>query len=387
MAMGWKPWNDLHDGQTTTGDPPLANYGVSGYAFKQQGTQQGTQHVVYQGRNSDGSGDGYIHELWSDAPLGGHHTWHHHDLIPDATGGPVQTADASYLRPFGYAFDQQGTQHVLYQGKVGGGADGHIHELWWDGSSKWHHHDHTADLGHPVSHNPFGYEFSGPWGGQQFIVYAAVDGQIRELRWDAHDGRWHHWSLHEAIGPQTAPLALWPPTAYVVNSQWRQRHVLYVGTDNLVRDFYWEPSGHWHLGTLTGAATNSPANGIPTGFALGAEQFVHYRGTDSHIHQVSWDPNAGWRPRDLTDNFGGPLAADAPPTGYVFNGELHVQYLGIDSHIHEYWSDGNWQHQDLTIRTGAPLARTGPSAYVFRNTQHVVFIATNSHIIELLYAP
>jgi hypothetical protein len=268
-------------------------------------------------------------------------------------------------------------------------VDGYIniHELWWDyEDEEWHHHDLTADTGaKPVFGNPFGYEFSGPWGGQQFIVYEGDDHQIHELRWDAHTGRWHPRNLNEAS--EVAVLAHGPPTAYMFNSQWQQRHVLYVGTDNLVHELYWEPGADWHHGALTNAAT-AQANGIPTGFAFGAEgrQFVHYRGTDGHIHQLSWD-NAAWRHLDLTANFGGPAALDAPPTGYVFLGELHVQYLGTDGHIHEFWWNGQWQHQDLTTRTGAPLALTGPSAYVLQKTQHVVFIARNNHIIELLWEP
>jgi hypothetical protein len=316
MTMGWKPWNDLTDG---TSDAPEANYGVSGYAFK----KTNSQHVVYQGRSSGGSGDGYIHELWSDAPLGG--TWHHHNLTADATGDPLLASDLPYLVPWGYTFEQQGTQHVLYHAN-----DGDIHELWWDyEDEEWHHHNLTADLPSAAKmfSRPFGYEFSGPWGGQQFIVYEGNDHQIRELRWDAHTGRWHPRNLNEAS--EVAVLAVRPPTAYVFNSQWQQRHVLYVGTDNLVHELYWEPGADWHHGALTNAAT-AQANGIPTGFTFGAEgrQFVHYRGTDGHIHQVSWDQNAGWRPLDLTANYGGPAALDAPPTGYVFLGELHVQYLG-----------------------------------------------------------
>jgi hypothetical protein len=65
-------------------------------------------------------------------------------------------------------------------------------------------------------------------------------------------------------------LAHGPPTAYMFNSQWQQRHVLYVGTDNLVHELYWEPGADWHHGALTNAAT-AQANGIPTGFAFGAE--------------------------------------------------------------------------------------------------------------------
>lgn len=389
--MGWQPWKDLSAG--TSGAPLEATLGVSGYAFKQpdaqgQGTH-GTQHVVYQHRFSDGSGDGHIHELYSDAAGS---TWHHHDLNDAAEGAP-QMSDIGPLVPSGYAFDQQGTQHVLYQGRLGGSPDGHVHELWWDKEDGWHHHDISADVApHPVELNPFGYEFSGSWGGQQNIVYKGDDRQIHELQWRASDGKWHHWSLHEATEGQGAPLALWPPTAYVFNSQWRQRHVVYVGTDNLVHEFYWEPSGHWHHGGLTDAATAHPANGTPTGFATADMQFVHFRGTDGHIIQLSWDNRAGWRPRDLTDNFGGPPALDAPPTGYVFpfggENELHVQYLGTDGHIHEYWwNGGQWQYRDLTITTGAPLARSGPSAYVLQNTQHVVFVARNNHVIELRWIP
>jgi hypothetical protein len=40
-------------------------------------------------------------------------------------------------------FDAQGTQHVVY-----GGADRHVHELWWN-THGWHHHDLSAATGAP----------------------------------------------------------------------------------------------------------------------------------------------------------------------------------------------------------------------------------------------
>ena len=46
--------------------------------------------------------------------------WHYDDLTA-ATGAHLAAGD-----PWGYMFDAQGTQHVVYRGD-----DNHIHELWW----------------------------------------------------------------------------------------------------------------------------------------------------------------------------------------------------------------------------------------------------------------
>jgi hypothetical protein len=314
MMMSW----NLNDLSTRAPGATLAIFSPSGYMF----ANEGTQHVVYQGRLGDGSGDGRIHELWWRDD-----EWHHNDLTA-ATGAPLVSRE-----PSGYAFENQNTQHVVYQGFVPGqGDDHHIHELWRD--DEWHHNDLTAATG--------------------------------------------------------APSASGEPSGYVFAAQ-NTQHVLYLGTDSHVHELWWQNG--WHHNDLT-AATGAPlASDQPTGFAFdaGGTQLVHYRGTNGHIHQLWWS-SAEWHHLDLTTTVGGPAAAPSRPIGYVFpfEGTLHVDYLGSDGHIHEFWRDSSaWHHNDLTAATGAPLAISNPTGYVFaaQNTQHVVFTADNHHIIELFWLP
>jgi hypothetical protein len=387
MVMGWEsPARDLVD-EIPEAPPACAGGGPSGYIFT-YGINEG-QHIFYQGRLGDGSGDGHIHELYTDNLL----KWHHHDLT-DAAGAPLAV---SYTSPSAYAFELQASQHVIYTGRLGdeSGAK-HIYELWWNiREGKWHHHDLIA-ASHPPAplavSNPFGYEFSpNEFTGHQCVVYTGTDGHIHELRWDGGDGKWHHFDLNERA--QVGMLAVTQPTAYVFKSL-VQRHVLYVGTDDHIHELYWEPSvGDWHYGGDLTAATGAqlPREEV-TGFAFDAEgtQFVHYRGPDGHIHQLSWDGNAGWHPDfDLTANIGGPLGA-GPPTGYVFPFEntLHVVYTGQDRHIHEFWRDSSgWHPNDLTIATRAQEALGPPVGYVSKNEQHVVFISYGYGITVLRWVP
>ena len=43
----------------------------------------------------------------------------------------------------GYAFEAQGTRHVMYVG-----TDFHINEMWWNPAG-WHHNDLTTATGAP----------------------------------------------------------------------------------------------------------------------------------------------------------------------------------------------------------------------------------------------
>ena len=66
--------------------------------------------------------------------------WHHDDLTA-AAGAPLPAVDQSMSA---YAFEDQGTQHVIYVRQ-----DSHIEELWWDNSG-WHHNDLTAAASAPL---------------------------------------------------------------------------------------------------------------------------------------------------------------------------------------------------------------------------------------------
>ena len=89
-----------------------------------------------------------------------------------------------------------------------------------------------------------------------------------------------------------------------------------------------------------------------------------------------------WHPNNLTNRTGRravtDLAAHVNPNEYT----KHVFFQGVndisgagDGHIHELWWDGDWHHNDLTNKTGAPLVSGSPSSYMFRGegTQHVIY--------------
>ena len=202
-SSGWH----INDLTVSSGGAPLAGGRPTGYVFD----AQQTQHVIYR------ADSGHVLELWRDS-----NGWHHNDLTLAAGGAPEPASN-----PTGYVFASQGTQHVVYLAE-----DAHIHELWWDNDG-WHHNDLTlAAGGAPLaSSDPVGYAFNGQ--GTQHVVYVASDpaGHIIELWWD-NDG-WHHNDLTEAVGG--APLGATRPAAYAFDRQGTQ-HVFYYAAASQAAD-------------------------------------------------------------------------------------------------------------------------------------------------------
>lgn len=106
----------------------------------------------------------------------------------------------------------------------------------------------------------------------------------------------------------------------------------------------------------------------------------------------------GWNRNDLTARTGSPLATFSP-TGYEFTHNQNTQHVvyqgftaaqGSDGHLYELYWDGAWHYKDLTAEAGAPLSFLEPTGYVFaaQGTQHVVYLGagdggTDGHIHEL----
>src|SRR5262249_51208927 len=164
---------------TAATSAPLPGNGQSrsDYAFE----HQGTQHVVYVGQN-----DFHINELWWD-----NNGWHHNDLTA-ATSAPLGANQSMSA----YSFGHQCSKHVVYVGN-----DLHINELWWDNNG-WHHNDLTAATSAPLpsvdeSISAFAFEHQGT----QHVIYVGQDSHIRELWWD--NNGWHHNDLTAAT---SAPL-------------------------------------------------------------------------------------------------------------------------------------------------------------------------------------
>lgn len=149
-------WTSQRVTATGCGDNPGA------YAFE----AQGTQHVIAIGN------DFHVHELWWDT-----NGWHTDDLS-GPTGAP-NFSPGSLLT--GYAFEGQGTQHVMYYG----GESNNLHELWWDINDGWHHNDLSVATGTPAggtSRTTPAYAFEAQ--GTQHVFYVDPrDAHVHELRW------------------------------------------------------------------------------------------------------------------------------------------------------------------------------------------------------------
>jgi hypothetical protein len=193
---------------------PLSTDAITGYGFD----SQGTQHVIYFSWPDDN-----VHELWSDS--GG---WHNNDLTLAADGtqhsiGGLFTA---------YPFETQDTQHVIYKSYPVN--EPHLRELWWDRAG-WYTDDLSATTGAPGGPwSQSGYAFEAQ--GTQHVIVDTVD-RIRELWWDPSG--WHTDDLSAATG--APPAGGIGPVGYAFEAEGTQ-HVAYPGRDdNHIHELWWGP--------------------------------------------------------------------------------------------------------------------------------------------------
>jgi hypothetical protein len=204
---GWH----TQDLTAVTGALAAVSGALVAYVFR----QQGTQHVIY------AAADRHLHELWWNRK-----GWHTNDLSA-ATGAPAAAPDTLA----GYVFDGRGTQHVLYVSV----ANQHIQELWWDRGG-WHTNDLAATTGAPAAapNALSGYAFEAQ--GTQHVIYRGGDRRLYELWWD---GAWHLGDLTSASGAPTAGSD--GPVGYAYEAQGTQ-HVVYIGADDAhVHELWWGP--------------------------------------------------------------------------------------------------------------------------------------------------
>lgn len=325
---------------TASTNSPLSGSGPAGYAWE----KDNTQHVIFFGV------DDHIYELMTNLGSG---VWYLADLTA-ATGAP---APAKFLSsPSGYAWEGDDTQHIVYKG-----TDQHIYELMTKlGSGDWHLADLTTTTKGPLADsNPFGYAWEKDE--TQHIVYSAK-GHIYELITQKGSGDWANNDLTAATG---APPGF-GPMGYAWEGD-NTQHVVYRGTDKRIYELKTSlGSGNWLLTDLTKEANAPPADSSPSGYAWEKDntQHVVYKGTDRHIYELmNVMGSISWGCKDLTTETNAPLATTGP-AGYVWEGDVtqHVVYVGQYRHIYELMTElgsGNWHLADLTAATGAPLSLTG----------------------------
>lgn len=312
--------------------------------------------------------DQRIHELWYKSG----NNWTHNGV------GWQTNAPRMVGNPSSYVRETQQTQHTVYRDDVG-----NIHELWYRADLGWSHNNLSQKVGGvPAADDPIGYVWEE--NGTQHVIYRGVDNQIHEL-WKSQTTDWTHKNLSVETA---APLVMGRPSAYV----WAEndsQHIVYLGQDYQIHELYFIQGAGWQhndIGTKT-AATRAIGN--PFGYVWHGDstQHVIYRGMDGRIHEL-WSGGSGWTHKNVTVQMRvTPAAGD--PVGYAWDETdgQHIFYRGTDGQVHElrYTHDSGWQYHAIGTAANAPQAASDVSAYVWHRdgSQHVVYADENGHVHEL----
>ncbi|CDO11105.1 hypothetical protein BN977_05946 [Mycolicibacterium cosmeticum] len=358
------------DVTASTGAPPADGAALAGYAFE----AQGTQHIVYAGAQNR-----HLLELWWNV-----NGWHFTDLT--ATARDVPVADRSAI--YGYAFDGQMTQHIIFVG-----ADGHLHEMWSD-AGQWHSGDLTAATATaPPAIGPgtiAGYVSDS--GGSQHVVFVGTERHIYDLSYGQTG--WKSTDLTSLTGtPGPAPNG--ELRAYAFDSE-GTRHVVFAGADGRLYELWSGVGDDWHSSDLSGVTstpgpTSTSGNLAAYTTTATRTQHVVFTAADGRLLELWSGRTAGWHVTDLST-----VALALPArriSGYAFDrqGTQHIVYVGADGRLYELWWADGWHAGNLTAATDNPPC--GPdvvTGYTFeaQQTQHVVCIsASDHHIHELWWGP
>jgi fucose-binding lectin len=263
----------------------------------------------------------------------------------------------------------------------------------------WSHLDLTAMFGGTLAGGGV-YGYAPNSGTSECLVYNAVtEGTIHELEFDGT--QWSDHNLSELSGADGIALGTPanPPVAYAFSGQQTQ-HVIYVAdhsqqsSDLRVQELWRDASGWHHHDLTTDISAPVPSRASAAAYLFGSQgtQHVVYVGTDCHVHELWWDSD-GWHHHDLTLASGAPLARPGTsPAGYVApaRGTQHVDYIGTDGQMHEVrWAGGAWARNDPTISGGlaaAAVVATGPTGYVSdTGEQRIAYLAVDGHLHELTW--
>jgi hypothetical protein len=394
----------------TSGVTPHWRIALDGYLTNTgQLFSSAQQHVNYVDNN------GHVRELFFDGS-----TWHDNDLFdsPISAGELPSNWAASMNAIDGYPTDWNNQQHVNY---IGAG-DGHVHELFFDGST-WHDNDLFKLAGiatdsqgnnNTVGNNNTLEGYPTPWNQQQHVNYIGEDDHVHELFFDG--STWHDNDLFKLAGIPQASVAINSALdSYAGPDQ--QQHVNYIGQGGVVNELFFDGNS-WHSNDLFELAGNIPGSFLgPIYNALNGyagpnqQQHVNWVDGNGHVRELFFDGST-WHDNDL---FKSPISAGELPSnaaanistsalhGYAGpNQQQHVHYIGAtDSHVHELFFDGStWHDNDLFKLAGNPQAQvvainSALYSYLGPETslpilppvvqQHVNYVTPDGHAHELVF--
>jgi hypothetical protein len=297
----------------TAGGPPA---GGDPFGYSWEGDN--TQHIIYRGL------DNQIHELWQ------RHgdKWKYGNAISAVVNAPLAASD-----PAGFAWEGDGTQHIIYRAQ-----DNQIHELWQRKGKNWEHGGALsqftgATLG---AGKPFAYAWEKD--GTQHVVYRGVENQIHEL-WQRKGQKWQHGgALSQIVG---APPAASDATCFAWEGDGTQ-HILYLGADNQVHEIWYRKGKNWSYGNALSQMAGAPAAAsVPFGYAWESDdtQHVIYRGQDNQVHELWQRRGKNWAYGGALSQMTGGSPAVGNVAGFAWEHDRsqHVIYRGADNYIHELW--------------------------------------------------
>jgi len=312
--------------------------------------------------------DNRVHELWNKPGA----AWLHNAI------GWRAVSPTMVGNPSSYVWESNNTQHIVYRDAVGD-----IHEFWYRVDLGWIHKNLSQEAGGiPAIDDPSGYVWEAD--GSQHVIYRGTDNKIHEL-WKTNAINWQHKNLSDET---SAPLALGRPSGYVWAANASQ-HIVYLGEDYQIHELYFKRGVGWQYNDIGIEATATAAIGNPFGYVWvdDGSQHVVYRGVDGRIHEL-WSKGYGWTHKNISAGMNvTPAAGD--PMGYAWNatGEQHIFYRGTDKQVHElrYTHDAGWQHHRIGMEANAPQVVSDVSAYVWLRdgSQHVVYMGENGRVHEL----
>jgi hypothetical protein len=328
--------------------------------------------------------------------------WNINDLA--SAQGNVQIAGAGQNLA-GFAWEAQNTEHVFFIG-----SDSHVHELYHD--TAWHHNDLTRLSGDPGT--PVGHLAAYVWEkqGTEHVFYVGTGGEagvagaiphIHEIYYEA--GKWHAHDLNQAVPDAMLPAYDKASLAAYVFQRQNTQHVVYVGNDLHIHEFYYDNA--WHHSDLSKAASKQPEDVLAGGITAFASEYentehVFYIGTG--VSELWWDGT--WHVHSVGQDQHGVEARPAylvpKLAGYSWESRKsqHVVYIdNSDSHIHEIYLNENphiWINSDLSSTVGQnkaflpglnakPGAVPGLAGYAFESdgTEHVIYVGVNNDLWEL----
>jgi len=264
-------------------------------------------------------------------------------------------------------------------------VDGSVGQRWWDGS--WH----NSNLGRPPASVGGGAFRStlgaGSWGSNRYDVFGVgMNGHVIQLWWN---GSWH-WSDLGAP-PSSVGGGILADRLAVASWGTNRLDVFGLGVNGHISQLWWNGSWHWSdLGSPPAGVGGGAFLGSPlTAASWGSGRYdVFGVGANGHVIQRWWDGSWHWAdlgaPPATVGGGGlyGPLAAASWGPN-----RIDVFGRGRNGNVVQLWWNGSWHWSDLGVpppTVGGGAIRGSLTATSWGTNRYDVFaVGDNGHVVQL----